>query len=175
MSIKMDDETAIEKCLNGEREAFRYLVESYQRQAIGHAAAILGNFADAPDAVQEAFIDAFRALKNFDRTRRFYPWFYVLLRNRCYKMSAKKHLTENIEELEILAQPKGISFEETFALEKVLLSLTAEDRELITLKYLDGFSYNELSEYLEIPRGTVMSRLFYVRKQLQAKLTGRIN
>jgi RNA polymerase sigma-70 factor, ECF subfamily len=57
----------------------------------------------------------------------------------------------------------------------VLLSLTAEDRELITLKYLDGFSYNELSEYLEIPRGTVMSRLFYVRKQLQAKLTGRIN
>jgi RNA polymerase sigma factor (sigma-70 family) len=106
----MDDETAIEKYLNGEREEFRYLVESYQRQAIGHAAAILGNFADAPDAVQEAFIDAFRALKNFDRTRRFYPWFYVLLRNRCYKMSAKKHLTENIEELEILAQPKGISF-----------------------------------------------------------------
>lgn len=170
----MDDETAIEKCLNGDKEAFRYLVENYQRQATGHASAITGNFADASDAVQEAFIDAFRSLKNFDRTRRFYPWFYVLLRNRCYKMIAKNRATENIEELEILAPQSDVSFEETFALEKALLSLTPEDRELIALKYLDGFSYAQLSEYMEIPPGTVMSRLFYARKQLRAKLIGRI-
>lgn len=171
----MDDSTAIEKCRNGEREAFRFLVERYQKQAVGHAAAILGNREDAPDAVQEAFMDAFQALKRFDKTRRFYPWFYVLLRNRCYKISAQKKPTENIEETEILAPQSDVSPEERIALETALRSLAKEDREIITLKYLDGLSYDEIAEYLEIPRGTVMSRLFYARKQLQAKLTGKFH
>lgn len=171
----MDDSTAIEKCRNGEREAFRFLVERYQKQAVGHAAAILGNREDALDAVQEAFMDAFQALKRFDKTRRFYPWFYVLLRNRCYKISARKKPTENIEETEILAPQTDVSNEERIALETALRSLAKEDREIITLKYLDGLSYDEIAEYLEIPRGTVMSRLFYARKQLQAKLTGKFH
>ena len=171
----MDDKAAIENCLNGEKEAFRYLVESYQKQAVAHALAILGNREDAMDAVQEAFIDAFRSLQKFDRTRRFYPWFYVLLRNRCYKMTARKREIENIEETEILAPQAGLPGEERFALERALLALSKEDREIITLKYLDGLSYEELAERLEIPRGTVMSRLFYARKQLQAKLTGKFH
>jgi len=171
----MDDSAAIEKCRNGEREAFCYLVERYQKQAAGHAVAILGNREDALDAVQEAFIDAFQALRRFDASRRFYPWFYVLLRNRCYKMIAKKREAETLEETEILAPQTGVSHEERIALERALLSLSREDREIVTLKYLDGLSYDEISEYLEIPRGTVMSRLFYVRKQLQAKLSGKFH
>ena len=85
----MDDEAAIEKCRAGNNEAFRHVVERYQAEAIGHAIAILGNREDAMDAVQEAFIDAFQALDRVDLTRRFYPWFYVILRNRCYKLAAK--------------------------------------------------------------------------------------
>ncbi|MEJ7699032.1 MAG: sigma-70 family RNA polymerase sigma factor [Pyrinomonadaceae bacterium] len=50
------------------------------------------------------------------------------------------------------------------------MTLSKEDRELVTLKYLNGLSYNEIAEQLEIPHGTVMSRLFYARKQLQTKL-----
>lgn len=171
----MDDALAIKNCLDGEKEAFRHLVENYQRQAVGHAAAILGNREDAADAVQEAFIDAYKSLKSFDKTRRFYPWFYILLRNRCYKMTAKQRNTESIEETEILAAPQGVSFEDTLALEKALLSLTDEEREIVTLKYLDGFSYDELAEYLDIPKGTVMSRLFHTRKKLQMKLTQKFN
>ncbi|MBA2606591.1 MAG: RNA polymerase sigma factor [Acidobacteriota bacterium] len=167
----MDDSAAIERCQNGDREAFRYLVECYQGQAVGHAVAILGNREDALDAVQEAFIDAFKALARFDRTRRFYPWFYVLLRHRCFKMTAKKRETQTIEEIEILAPQVGLPPEEQIALETALLDLSKEDRELVTLKYLNGLSYNEIAEQLEIPQGTVMSRLFYARKQLQAKLT----
>lgn len=169
----MDDRAAIEICLKGEKDAFRFLVESYQKQAVAHAAAILGNREDALDAVQEAFIDAFRSLQKFDRTRRFYPWFYVLLRHRCYKMTARKRETDTIEETEILAPQINLPNEERFALEKALLALSKEDREIISLKYLDGLSYQELAERLEIPRGTVMSRLFYARRQLQAKLTGK--
>ena len=171
----MDDTTIIEKCLSGEKEAFRYLVERYQAQAVGHSLAILGNREDALDATQEAFVDAFQALKRFDLSRRFYPWFYVLLRNRCYKLITKRREAESIEDTEIIAPREGVSNEERIALEKALLSLSREDREIVTLKYLDGLSYDEIAEHLEIPRGTVMSRLFYARKQLQAKLTGKFH
>ena len=125
----MDDLTAIEKCRNGDKESFCFLVESYQNQAVGHALAILGNREDALDAVQEAFIDAFQALKNFDTARKFYPWLYVLLRHRCYKMFAKKREMNSIEETEIIAPQKNLSHEDQIALETALLSLAQEDRE----------------------------------------------
>lgn len=171
----MDDAAAIESCLKGEKDAYRHLVERYQKQAVAHAVSILGNREDALDAAQEAFIDAFRALKQFDRARRFYPWFYVLLRNRCYKITARRREIENIEETEIIAPRRGLPVEERLALEKALLALSKEDREIITLKYLDGLAYEELAARLQIPRGTVMSRLFYARKQLQARLGGKLH
>jgi len=164
-----DDEIAIEKCRNGEREAFRHLVEKYQRQAVSHATAILGSREDALDAAQEAFIDAFKALKQFDSSRPFYPWFYVLLRNRCFKMAARKREMTSIDETVIVAAT-GARSEDILALQNALRSLDMEDREIVTLKYFDGLSYNELAERLQIPKGTVMSRLFYARRKLLAKL-----
>ena len=171
----MDDSRAIRECQNGETSAFRILVERYQKQAVGHAVAILFNREDALDAVQEAFIDAFKAINGFDSARAFYPWFYVLLRNRCYKMRTRNPQTESIEDAEILAPQSGLPGEERVALERALVSLPREDRELITLKYLDGLSYQELAAHLQIPQGTVMSRLFHVRRQLQRKLTGQFH
>jgi len=164
-----DDEIAIEKCRNGDQEAFRHLVERYQRQAIGHATALLGTREDALDAAQEAFIDAFRALKQFDSSRPFYPWFYVLLRNRCFKMAARKREMTSIDETVIVAAT-GARSEDILALQNALRSLDMEDREIVTLKYFDGLSYNELADRLQIPKGTVMSRLFYARRKLLAKL-----
>ncbi len=79
-------------------------------------------------------------------------------------MTAKKRETGSIEETEILAPQTGLPPEEQIALETALLALSREDREIVTLKYLDGLSYNEIAEQLEIPHGTVMSRLFYARK-----------
>ena len=171
--VIMDDSIALKNCLDGDTESFRYLVERYQNQAVGHATAVLGNREDALDAVQEAFVDAFRAIDKFDSSRRFYPWFYVLLRNRCFKMLATpgRQNTISKEDSEILAPGNESSIEDTLALEAALLALTPEDRELVTLKYLDGLSYRELADLLQIPRGTVMSRLFYARKQLQTILT----
>ncbi len=166
----MDDENAIEKCKNGEQEAFRHLVERYQRQAVSHATAILGSRDDAMDAAQEAFIDAFRALKQFDNSRPFYPWFYVLLRNRCFKLTARKRELANIDETVIVAANSAAQSEDILALENALRSLNMEDREIITLKYFDGLNYNELAERLQIPKGTVMSRLFHARRKLQVQL-----
>lgn len=168
----MNDAAAIKKCQDGESEAFRHLVERYQRQAVGHASMVLRNHEDALDAAQEAFVDAFKNLSGFDPERPFYPWFYVLLRNRCYKLIGRKPRTENIDEIAILAAPEGITPEERLALERDLLSLPDDQREIVTLKYFDGLSYDELATRLEIPKGTVMSRLFHARKNLQKELSG---
>lgn len=168
----MNDAAAIKNCQDGEPEAFRHLVERYQRQAVGHASMILRNYEDALDASQEAFVDAFKALGGFDPERPFYPWFYVLLRNRCFKIIGRRPKTENIDEIAIIAAPEGIVPEERLALEGALFSLPVEQREIVTLKYFDGLSYDELAERLEIPKGTVMSRLYHARKNLLKELGG---
>jgi len=168
----MDDAEAIKKCQLGDREAFRHLVERYQKRAVAHAVAILFDRDDAEDAVQEAFIDAYRAIGRFDTSRTFYQWFYVLLRNRCYKMTAKRRPSENIDDVQLLAA--ATADDTRLALEKALHSLTREEREIISLKYFSGLSYEELATHLQIPRGTVMSRLFNARQRLQAKLGGKL-
>ena len=169
----MDDSGAIQRCRAGEKEAFRHLVESYQAEAIGHATSILGNREDALDAVQEAFIDAYQALPRFDLTRRFYPWFYIILRHRCYKLAAgrKKREMSSTDEPVMLELTTSNRPEETMSLEQALLELKDEDRELITLRHLDGLSYEELAERLDVPIGTIMSRLHNARKRLREKLT----
>src|SRR5689334_6901818 len=171
----MDDPTAIRRCRAGDKEAFRCLVERYEAEAIGHAIAILGSREDARDAVQESFLSAYLALPRFDLDRRFYPWFYVILRNCCYRMAAARKTTEIgiAEELMILAPTADIQREETMVLERSILELKDEDRELITLRHLDGLSYEELAERLGVPLGTIMSRLYYARKSLREKLTRR--
>ena len=168
----MDDAEAIKRCQQGDREAFRHLVETYQKRAVAHAVAILFDRDDAEDAVQEAFIDAFRAIGTFDTSRTFYEWFYVLLRNRCYKMTAKRRPAENIDDVQLLAAESGAVDDTRLVIEKALHSLTREEREIVSLKYFSGLSYDELATHLQIPRGTVMSRLFYARQRLQGKLAG---
>ena len=166
----MDDAEAIKGCQQGDREAFRHLVERYQKRAVAHAVAILFNRDDAEDAVQEAFIDAFKAIATFDTSRTFYQWFYVLLRNRCYKMTAGHRPMESLDETLLPASQPGVADDTRFALEKALHSLTREEREIVWLKYFSGLSYDELAMHLQIPRGTVMSRLFYARRRLQGML-----
>lgn len=170
----MDDAEAIKRCQQGDREAFRHLVETYQKRAVAHAVAILFDRGDAEDAVQEAFIDAFKAIGTFDTARTFYEWFYVLLRNRCYKMTAKRRPAENIDDVQLLAAESGAVDDTRLVIEKALHSLTREEREIVSLKYFSGLSYDELATHLQIPRGTVMSRLFYARQRLQGKLSGMI-
>lgn len=164
----MQDVDAIRRCRGGDPDAFRHLVHRYQRRALAHARALTGNDADAADAAQDAFLDAFRHLDGFDVAREFYPWFYVLLRNRCFKQRARGGDRQGAGEPTEAAAPTGGSREELYDLRMALDRLALDDRELIVLKHLDGWTYDELAERLDIPRGTVMSRLFHARQRLQA-------
>ena len=168
----MDDSVAIKKCKGGDKDAFRYLVERYQTEALGHAVAIVADREDALDAVQEAFLDAYQALGRFDTSRQFYPWFYTILRNRCFKLllGRRKNAGVSLDDALMLAPQSALLPEDRLALERALLDLSPAEREIVTLKHLDGLSYDELAERLEIPKGTVMSRLFYARRRLREKL-----
>jgi RNA polymerase sigma-70 factor (ECF subfamily) len=163
----MQDVNAIRACRQGNADAFRHLVQRYQRRALAHARTLTGNDADAADAAQDAFLDAFRHLNGFDEARAFYPWFYVLLRNRCFKQKARSGDRQAAAEPAEAPAPSGGSREELYDLRVALDRLPLPDRELIVLKHLDGWTYDELAERLGIPRGTVMSRLFHARQRLQ--------
>lgn len=86
----MDDAAAARACLGGNSDGFRHFVDRYQSRALAHARILTRNDADAADAAQEAFVDAFRNLRAFDPDRPFYAWFYVLLRNRCFKQRSRR-------------------------------------------------------------------------------------
>jgi RNA polymerase sigma-70 factor, ECF subfamily len=171
-SVEMDDQEAIRRCKAGDSEAFGHLVARYQREAIGHARAILVDGEDARDAAQDAFIAAFRSLDRFDEGRRFYPWLYTILRNRCFKVIADRKVRRpaSVGDLEVLAPSPGLAPEELLELERALSELRPEDREILTLRHLDGSSYSEIAEFLGIPLGTVMSRLFNARRKLRERL-----
>lgn len=166
----MDDPTAIQHCRAGQPDAFRYLVQRYQKEAIMHALAILRHREDALDAAQDAFITAFQTLHRFDATCPFYPWFYTILRNRCYKLLAlrRRHAAQPVDRLEVLARPAdSSSTDNTDLLERALAALSPQDRELIMLKHQDGLRYRDLAALLNIPAGTVMSRLHQARTRLR--------
>ena len=106
------------------------------------------------------------------RLREFYPWFYVLLRNRCFK-GVRPHDRRSADEPAERAVPAVHSREDLYDLRTALDRLRADERELIVLKHLDGWTYDELAERLDIPRGTVMSRLFHARQHLKALMSAR--
>lgn len=168
----MDDAEAVRQCRAGHAEAFQHFVRRYQGRALAHGRALTGNAADAADAAQEAFIDAFRNLHHFDGRREFYPWFYVLLRHRCYKQRTRPGTRPESGPLPERQAAHGTPAEQAIDLQAALARLDRADRELVVLKHLDGWTYEELAARLEIPQGTVMSRLFNARRKLLTLLRG---
>lgn len=167
----MDDAAAIRACRGGEINAFRHIVERYQSRALVHARLLTRNEADAADAVQDAFVDAFRGLAGFEAGRPFYGWFYVLLRNRCFKQTSRRGTrAESGISVEPVVEPT-VSVDQ-LDLWRAIDRLAPSDAELIVLKHVEGWTYEELSVSLGIPRGTVMSRLYAARQRLLVLISG---
>jgi RNA polymerase sigma-70 factor (ECF subfamily) len=167
----MDDAAASRACRAGDVNAFRHFVDRYQSRALTHARLLTRNDADAADATQEAFVDAYRHLDTFDALRPFYPWFYVLLRNRCVKQRTRRATRAESGELGEPIVHAGVS-EAQIDVWTAISHLAPDAAELVVLKHIEGWSYEELSEALGIPRGTVMSRLYAARQRLAVLLSG---
>jgi RNA polymerase sigma-70 factor (ECF subfamily) len=159
----MSDRDDILAAQSGDAGAFERLVRQYQRLALGHARVVLGRCEDARDAVQDAFVSAWRHVASLDPDRPFYPWFYVVLRNRCTSMLRKRRPSSPIDERFVAAPMTDVRATETRA---ALARLPSEDREILMLKYIDRRRYAEIAMMLDIPKGTVASRLHAARNRL---------
>jgi RNA polymerase sigma-70 factor (ECF subfamily) len=116
-------------------------------------------------------VDAFRNLRAFDPDRQFYAWFYVLLRNRCFKQRSRRGTRAESEIVPAPGVSPGLS-EEQIDLWRAIGRLPPDAAELLVLKHIEGWTYDELAKALDIPRGTVMSRLYVARQRLLALLSG---
>lgn len=177
----MDEQRAIQLCLKDRDPiGFEFLVRKYRREAFFHAFGLLGNQEDALDACQDAFSRAFAAIPRLDALTAFYPWFYRILRNRCLNLIARRQTSERYRASQAAADEDGRTFadeeprrlieqaEEQRQVRQALETLRPELREILTLKYLQDRSYDEIARLLGIPRGTVMSRLYHARLALRA-------
>lgn len=176
----MDERYAIKLCLtHRDPIGFEFLYKKYRKIAYFHAISILGNPEDAVDACQESFARAYSAILSLRRLDAFYPWFYRVLRNCCLNMISRKktsarYIQDTPEEEGVNPSHPGILLEqreEQLTVWHALEALTPEFREILIMKYVEGCSYEQISERLDIPRGTVMSRLYHARKAFRDRYT----
>ena len=165
--------------LSGDSAALGIVFQYYRPRLQAHALRICGNTPLAQDAVQDTFISALTHLSSLRDVNLFYPWLKRILINRCYQLLKKEKsvgLEENMERNDFLVRQ---SIEEKFEkaanlqqLYKVLMFLSDELKACIMLRYFSEFnSYEDIAIILDIPIGTVRSRLAAARKKLELQFT----
>lgn len=181
------DQILVERVQRGDKKAFELLVSKYQRKLMRLVSRLIHDQAEAEDVVQEAFIKAYRALPQFRGESAFYTWLYRIGVN-----TAKNHLvmqgrrtptsTEaDVEEAEAFNDADGLrdinTPESVLASKQIaetvnaaMLTLPEELRNAITLREIEGLSYDEIAEVMVCPIGTVRSRIFRAREAIAEKL-----
>lgn len=174
----MSSESSNKLTSSGKKAEFETYVKKNMRRAYFTAFGLLGSHDAAMDISQEAFIRAYRNFNRFDKRKNFFTWYYKILKNLCLnfirdnKRKNEEVLLEYRTEADEENQPQQSLEREEMKklLQKAISELEFSDREIIILKEFEEHSYNEISEMLNIPVGTVMSRLFYARKKLGQKM-----
>jgi RNA polymerase sigma-70 factor (ECF subfamily) len=170
----------------GETAAFGELVSIYMQRCYYAALGMVGSPQDAEDLSQEAFARAFRARARLDPERPFYPWLYQILRRLCYNFtrdtsSRRRKLDQAggwlVAEATVRAaadDPERVRANDELRrrLEAAIRELPAAQREVLVLKEFEGLKYREIAVLLDVPIGTVMSRLYAARQRLASLLEG---
>ncbi len=186
MGNEIADSVLVEKVQNGDKKAFDLLVIKYQNRVVNLVSRYVRDITDAQDIAQEAFLKAYRALPNFRGDSAFYTWLYRIAIN-----TAKNHVASRARRPQEV-QPIG-SDDETYDLDDALketdtpenLLLTGEIQETIfnaieelpedlrtaiTLREVEGLSYDEIADAMTCPIGTVRSRIFRAREAIDVRL-----
>ncbi len=182
-----DDTVLIERCRAGDIAAFEPLVEKYRQRVWRLAYNVLRDREEAWDVAQEAFVRAWQALPNFRGQSAFYTWLFRIVMNvaadraRARAARGRAFGTERVAEEDLdrvpVDQPGALapdaaaaSAERREKIERALATLSEDHRRIVVLSDIEGLSYKEIADVLEIPMGTVMSRLHNARKRLKTAL-----
>jgi RNA polymerase sigma-70 factor (ECF subfamily) len=184
----IDEKVLIDECKRGDIEAFEQLIFKYQKKVFNITYRFLGDYNLAEDVSQEIFIRVFKSIKDFKGESSFYTWLYRITINQCMDMQNKnkKHFVQYLDsaaqndegEEFVIQVPSDRDLPEVeyqkkelrINVEKALMMLTQEQRAIIILRDIQGFSYEEISDILNCPVGTVKSRINRARDALKKVL-----
>jgi RNA polymerase sigma-70 factor, ECF subfamily len=190
--VATDDLTLVKRVRGGDQRAFKLLVERYQRKVYAVALGMLKNREDAMDVSQEAFVKVYKYLDHFKGDSSFYTWLYRITVNICIDVLRKRagaggeaveydeSVPMDLSEANIGAlgtrlgtnpQKSALRRELAEKIQEALATVPEKHRAILLLREVEGMSYEDLSRTLEIPKGTVMSRLFHARAKVQKILS----
>lgn len=180
------DQALVERVQQGDKKAFDVLVLKYQHRIIKLVARFIRNSDEVQDVTQEAFIKAYRALKNFRGDSAFYTWLYRIAINTAknYLVSASRRATESAVDAQDAEQYDSGDWLREYAtperellaaeikqvINKTISALPADLKEAVTLREMEGLSYEEIAEVMACPIGTVRSRIFRAREAIDKQL-----
>ena len=148
-------------------------MQRVQRAAVGW----LGNEQEGREVAQDALLKAYKARDRYDPRRPFYPWLYTIVRNACRDAAARrKHRAVSGLDSERVAstQPSALARlsqnEAEQRVHRAIATLREEQREILIMRHFQDLAYAEIATLLDLPEGTVMSRLYRARKALAAAL-----
>ena len=167
----------VTRAQNGDRNAFSELVRTHSQGVLNVIYRMCGNMQIAEDAAQETFIQAWLRLSSYRPQSSLRNWLYRIAVNTAIDIlrKEKRILPSAVDDLNLTDSEPGpeamvASSEQTELVQSAVLSLPDASRAVLVLREFQGLSYQEIAESLEIPVGTVMSRLNYARKLLREKL-----
>lgn len=164
----------------GDRSAFETLVRSVQRPVYGLCLRLLRVDAEASEVAQETFLRAYQNLHRYDDGKPFDLWVMAIARNLCLDLLRRRSrmLTDNVDDMhEVLpsgaaSQEDGvIAGEERRSLETALSTLSVDDREVLSLYYVQKRTTKEIAVVMGVAPGTIMARLFRAREKLRKRMT----
>lgn len=171
------DQALVDRARQGDQESIRLLVEKYERRVIGLAWGLLGSRQDAEDVAQEAFLRAFRSIGAFRGQSSFRTWLFQIAINasRTYRRTREgRHEDAKGGAMDFDATPAAGSLERAVItrdrVRRALATLPVELREAVVLRDVNGLDYREIAEALDVPMGTVESRIFRGRARLKQAL-----
>jgi RNA polymerase sigma-70 factor (ECF subfamily) len=182
-----DEMDFVKKARGGDLTAFDELVRRYQERIYATVFHMTSNHEDANDLTQETFIKAHQALKSFKGDSSFFTWIYRIAVNKTINLLKKRknriHISLNDMDLNAENDPELVSLvsnktprrdlnlsELQEKLNTAMLTLSEDHRLVVTLHDIQGLSHEEIGKIMDCNVGTVRSRLFYARQQLQAQL-----
>jgi RNA polymerase sigma-70 factor (ECF subfamily) len=179
--VEQDDGQLIRSACNGDTAAFGALVRKYQVRLCTSLTHICGSLDDAEDIAQEAFVQAYVKLRTFAGGSAFYTWLYRIAVNAAISRRRKRREQTSVdskrEELGLEPQDDGEMAEERLlreeraaAVRRALERLSDEHRTILVLREVDDCDYDEIAQILQLPVGTVRSRLHRARLQLKEQL-----
>lgn len=167
----MIEKELVKRAKKGEISAFAQLVEIYEKEIITYCYYIIRNKEEAKDLAQEAFLKAFLNLKSLRNEKDFKYWLLRIARNSCFKkmrrMKIEKKLIEKEEKKTTSIIDELIEDDRKNKIMNSLNKLNAKDKEIIILRDIQDFSYDEISKILKISMSSVKVRLFRARKNLK--------